>query len=90
MTGSLKPYPSQRHDVVGVLYIYTYTYLMCRRHEVEKKQPWDIMKASDIQPVVDKWDLTCSFSHSYYWQLCLCFGKWSDIYIIRQVFNNHI
>lgn len=48
--------------------------LCCAGDIKQKKQALDVMKASEIQPVVDSWDLTCSFRHSYYMLLCLFFG----------------
>lgn len=44
------------------------------------------MKASEIQPAVDKWDLNVALTV----YMLLENGKWPDIYSIRQVFNNHI
>lgn len=63
MTWSLKPNLSQSHDVVGVFILIP---LRCAQDIKLEKQAWDVMKASEIQPVVGKWDLTCSSSQSHY------------------------
>lgn len=52
----------------------------------KKKKAWNVMKASEIQPAVDKWDLNVALTV----YMLLENGKWPDIYSIRQVFNNHI